>query len=632
MDVRKIVARAEALHERVAMDHTGDPQTVSSTSYKPDVVHSEIEDDSEFRTYAAFERLPSGDPLPEWAEVVEQIVTSFLDTDQSEKIATEYILEVPFVHVFYRLARIAMEQFGPAEITTRLTDHAVQDFQRYIITEFVDLAAQTFHLDYIKYVHEHDSDTSDSPIFDSSSRKWYNRYIKSVFNGRIEHVFESYPVLARRVAELTRQSGRFFSEFSSHLEEDYPELCNLFGLSDLGKLTRITPGTGDRHDDGRTVVLAEFKNGEEVVYKPRSITPEKELYGFQSWLENKFDRLPDLTVPKTLVRDGYGWVSTIESTDFTDRTNVSQYYRGAGSLLCILYILNTTDCHHENIIAGTHSPVLIDAETIVQPGVSVDTLSGVDRNSKLQLQFVQQSVLRTLLLPFYIGDSGNDHPGFLVTDTHDAQLPGRTWTDINTDGMDVEHRREEITPEQNFPTYEKEPVPPRLFVDEIVAGFEETYEAIRQEYEAVETEIRKRFSGIRVRNVLKETSLYEALLQTVQTPEYLEDGVRYSLKINETLSQTPTDESLIDKPGWHVAVFDAERRALARGDIPRFSTRTDERGIYLGDREVFDATFEKTGIDQVCSRVRHLSQSDKRKQIAVIRQCLSPTPRRRDDP
>ena len=43
---------------------------------------------------------------------------------------------------------------------------------------------------------------------------------------------------------------------------------------------------------------------------------------------------------------------------------IRRYYRRTGHLLCLVYALNGSDFHYENLIADGEHPVPIDLETI----------------------------------------------------------------------------------------------------------------------------------------------------------------------------------------------------------------------------------------------------------------------------
>ena len=70
-------------------------------------------------------------------------------------------------------------------------------------------------------------------------------------------------------------------------------------------------------------------------------------------------------VLKVLDRSTHGWVEFVEHLPCRDRDEARRYYERAGMLLSLFYVLEGTDCHHQNIIASGEYPVLIDAETLM---------------------------------------------------------------------------------------------------------------------------------------------------------------------------------------------------------------------------------------------------------------------------
>ena len=112
-----------------------------------------------------------------------------------------------------------------------------------------------------------------------------------------------------------------------------------------------------------------------------------------------------------------------------------RFYERAGALLCVLHALRGTDCHRDNLVACGEFPVLVDAETVMQPEAAVGDGSAVPREDA---DFVD-SVVRTGLLPrWYVNPDKR-----LVLDisalggtAHDqAPVPTRQWHALNTDDM-----------------------------------------------------------------------------------------------------------------------------------------------------------------------------------------------------
>ena len=65
-----------------------------------------------------------------------------------------------------------------------------------------------------------------------------------------------------------------------------------------------------------------------------------------------------------LDRGDYGWVEYVEHRSCASDEEIRRYYRRTGNFLCLVYALNGSDFHFENMIADGEHPVPIDLETI----------------------------------------------------------------------------------------------------------------------------------------------------------------------------------------------------------------------------------------------------------------------------
>ena len=106
----------------------------------------------------------------------------------------------------------------------------------------------------------------------------------------------------------------------------------------------------------------------------------------------------DFRTLRVLNRGTHGWVEYVEHGPCPDLAAVGRYYERSGMLLGLLYVLEATDCHRENVIACGEHPVLIDTETLLCPRVREDTGHEVDASLIANQQFTY-SVLRTCFLP-----------------------------------------------------------------------------------------------------------------------------------------------------------------------------------------------------------------------------------------
>lgn len=170
--------------------------------------------------------------------------------------------------------------------------------------------------------------------------------------GQICSVLEEYPVLARQLVTTVEQWVNYGLEFLEHLCIDWAELCATFSPeSKPGLLTEVQMGAGDTHRDGRSVLLLQFREGLQLVYKPKSLAIDVHFQELLAWL-NTCDRCLPLATIKILDRGTYGWSEYIAARDCLSEAEVQRFYERQGAYLALLSALEATDFHSENIIAA----------------------------------------------------------------------------------------------------------------------------------------------------------------------------------------------------------------------------------------------------------------------------------------
>src|ERR1051325_8241962 len=99
---------------------------------------------------------------------------------------------------------------------------------------------------------------------------------------------------------------------------------------------------------------------------------------------------------KIIDRGTYGWAEFIAAAGCQTEEELERFYERQGGYLALLYALEATDFHHENLIANGEHPVLIDLEALFHPRVS-----GLEKDSlsNLVLEKMGYSVVRIGLLP-----------------------------------------------------------------------------------------------------------------------------------------------------------------------------------------------------------------------------------------
>src|SRR5207247_4036470 len=130
--------------------------------------------------------------------------------------------------------------------------------------------------------------------------------------------------------------------------------------------------------------------------KPRSMAVDFHFGQLLSWLKDRGSHPPFLTL-KILDRKTHGWSEFIPAGRCTSVEQVSRFYERQGGYLALLYALEATDFHFENLIASGEHPVLVDLEALFHPRTG-----GSDPGEpilELESHALEHSVLRVGLLP-----------------------------------------------------------------------------------------------------------------------------------------------------------------------------------------------------------------------------------------
>ena len=124
-------------------------------------------------------------------------------------------------------------------------------------------------------------------------------------------LLSEYPVLARRLAGCIDNWIIFSAEFLERLAVDWNEIVKLFNIGpECGVLMEAAAGAGDTHRRGRSVLIARFEGGLQLVYKPRSISVDQHFQDFIRWVNEKGAN-PQLRTLKVLDRETMGgWNSS----------------------------------------------------------------------------------------------------------------------------------------------------------------------------------------------------------------------------------------------------------------------------------------------------------------------------------
>ncbi|WP_276299007.1 type 2 lanthipeptide synthetase LanM family protein [Halorussus lipolyticus] len=527
--------------------------------------------------------------------------------------------DVPFVHLLGRFVGFASDRVDWESSADLLSERARSQLERWLLDRLSRLSAHALFIEFKTFLADHDRELAlaDDPAMPDSPRQYYDRFVAEMHEGELRSLFEEYATLARMVVTLTDQWVAAVEEFCARLRADRDALAETFGAGadpdaseSLGRVADLDH-RGDPHQGGRVVFHLTFDSGLELAYKPRDVRPEARFAEFVAWLNDRTEI--DLDALDCLPREDYGWMAWADAEPCRTETAVSRYYRRAGALLCLLYALNFTDGHIENLVAEGEYPVVVDLETLLHPDLPASATPPASELPAVR----QNSLLRTDMLP---EDSPNsDVQNAAGLDAASAEQTGvqvPTFERINTDVMELEYDERVTFSGESLPELDGERIGPRDHADDLAEGFRETYRALLDNRGDLlaDTGPLAAFADAEVRFVYRPTQTYGTVLTPLTTPKFLRSGRALGCKMERLARPFATGE--VDRDLW--PAYEAEREALWRADVPRFSVRADETTLRHDGDPVADA-FDASPLKQVRRRIESLSESDLGAQLDLLR-------------
>lgn len=423
-----------------------------------------------------------------------------------------------------------------------------------------------------------------------------------------------YPVLARRVVSCIDHWFNFSCEFLQHLAADWEQLIKLFNLdSQNSVLIEARAGAGDTHRQGRSVIVAQFENGSSLVYKPRSMAVDRHFQDFIQWVNEKGAN-PQLRALKILDCKDHGWAEFMHTGGCTTQEEVVRFYERQGEYLAILYILEATDFHFENLLACGEHPILVDLEALFHPWVYRIDLKQPDIH--LVSMTKARSVLRSGLLPGrawaredYVGV---DLSGLGGTS---GQVSDKVlqWAGVGTDEMAAIMQPLQMAGGRNRPTINGAEVRVQQYTQPIVSGFCRMYDLLRSHRDELLSSNGplESFAQDEVRVVARATRGYGVLLAHSLHPDFMRDALDLDRLLDGLWAGIEENRHLLP-------LIPAERRDLLQDDIPIFTSRPASRDVFSSTGDKIADFLDKSAMALSREVVEGLSDEDRRRQVWFI--------------
>ena len=446
-----------------------------------------------------------------------------------------------------------------------------------------------------------------------TSEERFQDYLRQLSHReQLQPFLEEYTVLARQVLLTSQLWANCSLEFLQRLCADWSEICLVFAPEqEPGGLTKITGGAGDTHRGGHSVMILTFRSGWQLVYKPKSLTIDVHFQELLAWLNDRGSH-PAFRLLKLIDKVTYGWTEWIAASGCSSEEEVARFYERQGGYLALLYALDATDFHYENVIAAGEHPMLIDLEALFHPRDSVG-----DGAIRLAHHSLEHSVLRSLLLPrrvlFNKEGEGIDVGG--LSRRIEGQLsphPVAFWDGAGTDEMRLVRKRVGLHGGKNCPRLHDQEVQPLDYIESLIKGFASIYQLLMAERAELLTRVLPCFARDEIRFVARSTHMYSVLLTESFHPNLLRDALNRERFFDRLWLGVESQSSL-------TRLIPAERAGLLRGDIPLFTTQPESLDLWTSRGECLPAFFAKSSLELVNECFQQLSEADLQQQIWFIR-------------
>lgn len=557
-------------------------------------------------------------PLPDWAI---NIITLYNgDKQHNDSFATQLTGQIPlagffnvadpiimpFVRRFTRNLRQYTQQNSPCPFEA---DHIIPQLLNDVAISVFEMVDRTLVLELnVARIKEDLNGNTPEERFQSFIQ------LLSSQEKRTDIVAE-YPVLFRCIYEYMQRWELNCFTLLQRLHNDWQHIIQHFEIAGDDSLTGLRMNAGDRHNGGQTVVICTFASGSRLVYKPRSLSLDGHFQQLLQWFNEK-QLEPAFKLLKVLDKQQYGWMEFIPHHPCRTTADVQEFYTRIGYLLAVLYAINATDFHYENIIANGPHPILIDLESLFHP----DPLPVEDNLDGNVISKIKQSVLNIHLLPFkmYVEEGVIDMSGITNIDGRQIPKPIPIWEDVATDQMRTGKRQAQFKAGNNIPRFNEQLVQPLEYADTINNAFRYCYQLIMEHREELlhTPNLLPICFNTSVRILLRPTAAYSQLLKTAFHPDHLRNALELDTLFNLLWQSEPTTAA-------YRRIVSTEITALQNMDVPFFNAIPSEKNIYSASKLAATSFFSNAGQEEVTTKLRQLSPVDLERQCWFIRAALA---------
>lgn len=498
--------------------------------------------------------------------------------------------------------------------TTELSSHEnyYSNFSENTIKEMVEqFAVSILEIAQKSIILELNLDRDNNKLIGETSEDRFLSFISQYKSKKkLISFYDKYIVLTRILTTITFNFLENIKNLFLRIRKHESQILEKFNIEPPLLLTKMKIGQGDTHNKGNTVIELTFNDVHKVVYKPKNIELSTTYNKIISYFNNNENILEMKTI-QGLYTKHYAFEEYISYEGCTEENQFSKYYQRFGQLIGVLYLLNASDIHMENLIANGEHPIVIDLETLFQQPIT----HAIENDSIFQESFLRifQNVTSTMLLPYNAPSDREDIVGMDLSalDGKGIKINKKILQPINvgTDQMRYEYLEFSTTDSNNIPYLENsnKKIGYKNFVNELLKGFRNICDIALNNKDDLISIINSAENKI-VRVIVRDTSQYGNILQHSNHPDLLED----------MLDREKVFENMWGHPFKDKEIIKYEVQDMLINDIPIFFNQIGTRNILSSDFKLKKPIQNYNGQELVLNKINNLTVEEIQKQISVI--------------